>query len=389
MKILAHLTGICCLCLLAGCWDKVELNQLAIAELVGGDYDPKTSKYVAYYQIINPSGVAQKGGIVSPFFTFRTESSNISELGTKTTDFLPRELFTDHFQSHILTERFARRGLLPFLNFMEREYSRRSDLYLFITDSPIEDVMKTYTPLERSAGHYLRSLIDIQLRTSGKVSRKSRIKDLAENAETSILTVLPMVSFMGTKPWTETDRYEEVDANKGNIRLSGGAVLRHDRMIGKLTLSQMVYYNLLKGTTKVFTESFTVHGYAVRVQSTVKKNSRKLSIISGKPVWKIKIRCDLKLLNNDQKKKLNINNLGEIQRAFDDQVREEVERLFVEAKKRGWDLFGLEQQIKSKSGGEWTALREKDGWKRTEIDIQIESRVKDIGEISDPYMTKK
>lgn len=51
-----------CLCCLTGCWDKVEINQLAIGELVGADMDPNTHKQIVYYQIANPEAIATQKG---------------------------------------------------------------------------------------------------------------------------------------------------------------------------------------------------------------------------------------------------------------------------------------------------------------------------------------
>ncbi len=34
--------ALCCLCGLTGCWDLVEINQLAIGSMAGGDFDPET-----------------------------------------------------------------------------------------------------------------------------------------------------------------------------------------------------------------------------------------------------------------------------------------------------------------------------------------------------------
>ena len=242
------------LCCLTGCWDKVEINELAIGEMVGIDIDPETETHTVYYQIVNPEAVAvQKGSAIkSPVYTYKVQGASIGELEQKAEGILPRKLFPDHYQSIVFTERYAQQGLQPFINFYERQYNRRSDLYLFITDSPLTDVMMTYSPLDRLPGHALRALIESQFQSTGRVSKKSRVKDLVENVESSVLTVMPILSFTGSKPSSTTDRYEQIDANEGNFRLSAGAVFRDDRMIGKMKLKQMAYYVLLKGDSEVF-----------------------------------------------------------------------------------------------------------------------------------------
>lgn len=379
--------AICLLCL-TGCWDKVEINDLAIGELVGADVDPNTRKQTVYYQIVNPEAVAgPKGaGIKAPVYTYRVQATSISELGLKTADTLPRNLFPDQYQSEIVTERYARQGLNPFINFFERQSNRRSNLYLFITDSPIADVMMTYTPLNRLTGRSLRSLIEIQSKSTGRVSKKSRVKDLAENMESNLLTVLPMLSLSGSKPLPTTDRYDQIYANQGNLKLSGGAVFKHDRMIGKLELKQMAYYLLLKGESEVFFETLMVNGSKVDVQANKPKVRKELSIVSGEPVWKVSISTSLAIMNNQQKKDLTLENMAEITDAFNRQVYQKVTDFYRYAANQGWNLFGLEDKIKYQRGTAWEVIqKQKDAWKETKLQLSVKSKITDIGEIINPY----
>ncbi|SCW36665.1 germination protein, Ger(x)C family [Paenibacillus tianmuensis] len=373
---------------LTGCWDKVEITQLAIAELIGVDSDPETGKFIVYYQIVNPEAVAstKSSGIKSPVYTYKVEGFNIRDLSLKTAEIMPRNLFPDHYQSEIVTERYARQGLQTFLNFFERQYNRRSDLYLFVTDSPLSDVMMTYTPLERLPGRYLRSLIELESETTGRVSKKSRIKDLMENMESSILTVLPVLSISGSKPLSTTDRYEQINANKGSFILNGGAVFRKDRMIGKLPMREMTYYYLLKGENKVLFESLVVNGREVDIQATKTKVRKRLSIGTEGVTWKVDISTNLLIMQNEQRNKLTLENMKEIKEAFNQQVDKKVTDFFESAMRKKWDFFGLEEAIKYKRGKAWESIRnQRNAWQQTKLRLSVQSKVIDIGEIDNPY----
>jgi len=376
-----------CVCCLTGCWDKVEINQLAIGELVGADMDPETGKQIVYYQTVNPEAVAsQRGsGIKSPVYTYKVQAASISEIAAKTADILPRQLFPDHYQAGIVTERYARQGLNPLLNYYERQYNRRSNLYLFITDSSLSDVMMTYLPLERLPGRSLRSIIEIQSKSTGRVSKKSRIKDLVENMESSVLTVMPMLSLNGSIPLPTTERYEQINANQGNLILSGGAVFKQDQMIGKLKLKQMAYYVLLKGESEVFSESMKIDDRNVDVQAIKPKVRKRLDLVSGAPVWKVDISTHLILTNNEQKKELNLDNLNVIKEEFNRQVYQKVSAFYQEALTKQWDLFGLEDTIKYKRGKAWVPVQTKNAWTETKLQLSVKSKISDIGEIITPY----
>jgi len=381
------LIAVCTWCL-TGCWDKVEINELAIGEMIGADFDPETGKQIVYYQIVNPVAVSAQNnaGIKSPFYTYTVKANSISELGLKVSGMLPRNLFPDHYQSEVISERYARQGLKQFLNFYERQYNRRSNLYLFVADSPISDIMMTYTPLERLSGRAIRSLVEHEAESTGRVSKKSRVKDLTEHFESSVHTVLPMIRLSGSKPWSNTDRFEHVDANKGNLVLSGGAVFKQDRMIGKIGLNQMAYYVLLKGDSRTFFETLSLQGSMVDLQATKPKVRKRLILDSGAPVWKVDISTSLTIMNNNQNKKMTLENMNEIKEAFDRQVAGKTTELFKDAMNKNWDLFGLEDKIKNKRGKAWEAVqRQKNGWNQTRLLITVKSRITNIGEIIDPY----
>ncbi|MFF2483847.1 Ger(x)C family spore germination protein [Paenibacillus sp. NPDC058071] len=380
-----------CTGILTGCWDKIEINQLAIASLVGTDIVPEKHEQVVYYQIVNPGALASQtsGNMKAPIYTYKVMGPSKGDLGLRSSDLLPRRLFTDHYQSHIITERYAREGLRPFLNYYEKQYDRRSSIYLFITDSPLADVMMTYTPLERLPGRVVRSFVQNVSKTTGWVGRKSRVKDLVENMETSMATVLPLISLTGSKPSTKTDRFEHINANQGNLTLSGGAVFKHDRMVGKLGLKQAGYYHLLKGDIDNFTESFSIGGHSITLWVTKINVRKSLSLVAGTPVWKVDLEMTVALMNNEQKTDLNMDNLAEIKNKFKEKIIENSTALFEESVEKKWDLFGLEDKIKYKRGKEWRALQQQEAWTRTRLDVSVKSLISDIGEIINPYKGKE
>jgi len=380
--------ALCCLCGGTGCWDLVEINQLAIGSLAAGDMDPKTKNRIVYYHIINPSAVAtQRGsGIKAPVYTYRVEAPTMAQLMLKSSDVIPRELFPDHFQSHLVTERFAKQGLSSFINFIERQFNRRTDLYLLVTDSPMADVMDTFTLLERVPGRYLRSLVEWQAKVSSTVSLKSRVKDLIENMESTRLTVLPIVTLNKSKQASNTNRYESIDARKGSIELNGGAVFKKDKMIGKLNLADVSSYHLLKGDTNVFYSTIQLRSSPVDLYATKIKTKKRLSLVGGRPQWDVTIHTKLIIMNNEQHTKLTTANITEIKNEFNAVIKAREEKFFEKYRDKGWDLFGLEESMNNKRGKAWSAAREdKDLWQSAVINIKINSKVSDVGGAIDPY----
>ncbi|MFC3746888.1 Ger(x)C family spore germination protein [Paenibacillus sp. GCM10012306] len=376
------------LCCLTGCWDRIEINELAVAGLTGSEIDPHTHEQIVYYQIINPGAYASESSSRSkaPVYTYKVQGKTKGGLAQLSSVTLPRKLFTDHYQSHIVTEQYAREGLRTFLNYYERQFNRRSSLYLFVTDSPLSDVMMTYTPLEQLPGRLLRSLISNTNKTTGRISLKSRVKDLVENMESSTFTVLPIISLKGEKPLPSTTRFDEINGNQGNLMLTGAAVFKQDRMIGKISLWENGYYNLLKGQAGNFFESIVLDNRVVDLYAHKIKTKQHLSLIKGVPTWNVEITAHLALRNDEQTEKLTWDNLSKITDQFDLKLIETSQKLYAQAIDKKWDLFGLEDEMKYKRGSAWKKLQQQEnGWTETKLNVTIKSKIEDIGEIVDPY----
>lgn len=381
-----------CMLGLSGCWDMVEINQLAIGNLAGGDIDLKTGNQIVYYQVVNPSAlVSQRGtGITSPVYAYRVEAKTLAGLALGATDTLPRDLFPDQFQAYMITERMARHGLHPYLNFLERQSNRRTDLDLIVTDSPLSEVMNTYTLFERMPGRSLRSLLELQYRSTGRVSPKSRIKDVVEHIESNVLTVLPMISLIDSKQASTNGRYEHINANRGSLILTGGAIIKKDKMIGKLTMDQIPLYNLMNGYAKMYYDRVTVNDEKVDVAGSKIKVSKKLVMEQGIPVLRVSLHCNLKLLNTEQNEKLSMGVLNQMKETFNKQLIEKETAFFERTKSKGWDLFSVEELMSYKRGKAWENLKANDqSWKRAKLDIRVQSKLTDVGAIIHPYKGSK
>lgn len=376
------------LCTLTGCWDRIEINELAVAGLVGSETDKDTKEQIVYYQIVNPGSVSadsKKAGQV-PVYTYKVKAPTKGELGQKSSTILPRKLFTDHYQSHIVTEEFAKAGMHSFLNYYEREFSRRSSLFLFITDSSLSEIMMTNTPLAQLPGRMLRTLITNTNETTGRISKKSRIKDLVENLDSSTFTVLPIISLRGSKPAVTSDRFDNTDASDGSLILSGAAIFKKDKMIGKIKLKENGYYNLLKGEAESFFEAVTVNGAFIDLHANKIHTKQKLTLVDGVPVWKVEISFSLDIRNNEQTNKLDWSNLTQVTDQFNETIAEKTQAAYKKAIDEKWDLFGLGDKIKYKRGKAWSQLqKQKDAWTLTQLKVTVKSTIVDVGEIIDPY----
>ncbi|MFF2089902.1 Ger(x)C family spore germination protein [Paenibacillus sp. NPDC058174] len=388
-RFIASVMALLCL---TGCWDMIEVNRLAIVNFVGMDLNPEQGGSMFYYQIINPTGIAAQktSGINAPVYTYSIRTSDSTENPSKLTDGISKTPFFAHYNAMVVTERAARKGLVDQLNFLEKQNDRQSTIPMIITDSPLQAIMRTYTSLERLPGRNARLIIDNGIYQTGEASPRSQIKHVAENLESTILTVLPIISLSGEDvSSTDTKKYEMIDANKGSFLLKGGALIKQGKMIGRLKSSEMPYYNLLNGQIHIFHQSVPLHeGHVdLRVEDfTVRK---KLVMEEGKPVLRIHLKAEVHMENNTQDVKLDEANLREIKSQLDKLIREKCERLFAKSKKNSWDITGLEAMMKQKRGQPWAeAKRNPESWKETQLDVTTQFIIQTFGNTLDPYKTR-
>jgi spore germination protein KC len=361
---------VCC----TGCWDMKEINTLAIVSLCGVDKDPETEAYTAYYQVINPMGLAPGGASAkTTVYTYNFKEYSIGRFTEKTGKVMPRKFFTAHMQSYLITERYARQGILDLINFVELNPERRSNLVLFVTDSPLYTVMNSLTPMDKIPGRFIRSLTNQFKPNFSKSIYPVRFKDIANDMHLHTPIVVPILHYSGEKPSSSTDRLENIDASNDGMSFGAGAVFTDARMVGRLDEDAMFLFFILNKNYKKHTETVQVNGNSVDVEAQNIEVKRKWGP-SGAQL-SIDIHADLRLLNNQQKSQTTEQNLLQIENAFNRKFEKEVKAFEQMGRDKDWDLLGLQD-----NGG-----KEK-SWRETTVTVHVHSRLTTIGNTSTPYL---
>ncbi|ANE49048.1 hypothetical protein SY83_19410 [Paenibacillus swuensis] len=136
--------------LLTGCWNRRELNELAITVGLGLDVDDE-GNYVVSAQVVNPSSIANRSGSGSgsAVVTYVSKASTVYEAVRKITKQSPRKIYVAHLRILIIGEKLARQGVAPVLDLLARDYEVRNDFYVTVAkDATAQDVLSVFTPLE-------------------------------------------------------------------------------------------------------------------------------------------------------------------------------------------------------------------------------------------------
>ena len=118
----------------AGCWDRREPGFLGVVTAVAFDFDPQTDLLKVIAQVANPLGIGSGesggqsgggGGGKNLFWVVEASGQTIYEAIKRTEQITSRKLLWSHLEAVLFSEEMAREGLLPVLDYIDRERQAR------------------------------------------------------------------------------------------------------------------------------------------------------------------------------------------------------------------------------------------------------------------------
>ncbi|WP_339060152.1 hypothetical protein [Tepidibacillus marianensis] len=98
--------------LTTGCWNRRELNEIAIVTAVGIDPGTNKGEIKMAFQIVNPSAISGKQGVsnsMTPFIVIHTSGKTEFEAVRKATKEMSRRLYFSHLQAWIINGELAKK----------------------------------------------------------------------------------------------------------------------------------------------------------------------------------------------------------------------------------------------------------------------------------------
>lgn len=206
------------LALLSGCWDRVEINDVAIIGMVGLDLADGGIQVSA--KVITPTGSqagGSKGGQTRPSITLTGKGETFTEAADYMQRTISRRLFWSHARVLVIGEELARQGVKSALDFWTRHREPRFGARMVVVKGRAQDFLSTEPRLDRLLSDAVRETIGIHLQA--EISVKDFVIGLRAQRENAVLPYI--------------DTLVEGDPPKG-IRVNGTALFRGDRMVGWL-----------------------------------------------------------------------------------------------------------------------------------------------------------
>ena len=382
------------LCLfLTGCWDKRELNELAITLAMG--IDKVENEYQITVQVVVPSEVSMKGstgGATVTLFTARGET--VYEALRKMTKDSPRKIYPGHLRMLVIGEELAQEGLGESLGVLSRDWEFRPDFYVVIAkDVTATEILNVTTDIDSIPANKMFNSLKVSKEawsgTDG-ITLNELIADLISDGKEAVLTGIQII---GNQEIGSSKQNVETISKAAQIQYDNLAVFKKDKLVGWLTEKESRGYSDITNsvTTTVTPISCPEEGKAtievIQFNSDVKGNIKK-----GKPEVDITIKAEGNV--GEVECKINLTELGtieELEKTYEKEVTEIIIETFdTVQKKYKTDIFGFGEAIHRSNPKEWKKMKENwdEEFSNLTVNVKVDLKIRLTGTINNPSLNK-
>jgi len=226
MKGVALLALPLAMLILTGCWDSIEVNDLAIITATGLDLteDQQLELSVKIY-LISPSDVDQSGSMSESGNNGNGKSvirsvrgKSIAQAASKLQQILTRQVFWGQAEVFIFGAELAKHGLNDVMDYLTRQPTIRERANVFISETTAKEVLELNPPIERSVADALREMARLQ------TGLDTTVLDLAQMMSgRSRAAIIPTVEILS-----------EDDDQEPFPQISGLAIIKNGAMIDQV-----------------------------------------------------------------------------------------------------------------------------------------------------------
>lgn len=283
MVKLAILTSLFTL-LMTGCWDRTEINDLALVTGAAIDnYDDKLIEVTI--QIFVPRGTgtggvmentSSKGVGAQTSFVRSAVGVNIADALSKLQEKLPRKIFWGHTEIIILGEALARGGIRDDIDYLMRAPQPRERAYMYVCRGNARQILEMNTRLERNTAEVMREI------GKSRIILSVTMADLAQMlANQSGAAAIPLIEMLSPETPENPDKSESF--------VNASAVFKNDKMVGSIDDSTNRGLLWLRNEIKTAVITVTPEGASGTVSLRLLKSQTKLKPLIESGKWKMNV----------------------------------------------------------------------------------------------------
>lgn len=358
-----------------GCWDRKEINDVAILLATALDEGQRPGTYEALVQIAIPrklgAGQEKAGGGGKPYMPVTIRGTNIEKMRIDEERQLSRDLLSSHRRVFIISESVARRGIKDILDEISRNPQNRLRTFLIVArNMRARDLISKEYPLELLPGEPFREIVN------HKMKIPTSLRDFFISSATP-----------GIDPIAASFSKRDGGAN---YSLDSIAIFRDFKLVGFVDNEQAMALNSF--FTNEPLEVIKIRYPHVQGDILVKIDKlhvyRKLSWIEGQPSFNFQVKALARILENttnlDLSNPKNLDRLNEIVvHKLEDLYKSLFKKLQTEYQT---DSIGLGAMIYKKNPNYWEKIKGNWGniYKAQKMNWEVKADIIGTGTIGAP-----
>ncbi|MDR7002831.1 Ger(x)C family spore germination protein [Neobacillus niacini] len=363
---------------LSACWDRQEVNDLALIMATG--FDKKANNHIELSVLVfipKGGGSQQTLGISSSgedsnVLVRSAEGITIADAMAKLQEKLPRMIFWGHSEVFIFGEALAKDGIRDHVDFIMRHPQLRERGHIFVSKQKAKDILSLFPPLERDLSEVLNELV--KHRAGMNVTTKEFSQWLISDSGDCALPWIKILSPEKGKDQKQTIAY-----------IKGTAIFNKDKMVG--LIDDSVTRGVLWLRNDIRLAIITIHpphtkGY-ISINLTQADTKLLPKIENGK--WKITLQSESNsdIIQNTTKLDVSNPEVGNMIEKQVDQVIEKRVKLALNQVQKDMkaDVFGFGEafhrkypKIWNKEGKRWDEI-----FPNVEVSFKIKSKIRRQG----------
>jgi len=400
MKLLRASLALVLLFPLAGCWDRLEIEEravvLAIAVDIAESSEAENESYIQEDALKENSGtplpeghlirltaqIAVPGRIPlgpgegggggtsggqEPVWVLESVGHTIEDAVEALQQEVADRLFFGHLRVIVISEEIARRGTGNINDYLRRNPEIRRLAWLVVSKENASEFMKAAPQLERVPALYLLATLDnaVQMgRYPMEPIGSFWIKLSSEGREANL-------------PYLQVE-------DKDNVRLAGLAYFKGDKLAGVTkTLEIALYMGLIGNGQGGYSSYVRIPGTedTAMFRVTNRRAHTDVHMSNGRPT----VRASIFLEGNisevsepDAGKVASLDVIRLIETDLSDRITQQYEDFIRQLQAEGSDIFGYGEYIRAKEPGYWNRhIRTKERWREAfkDLDVQVTAKL--------------
>lgn len=371
---------------ITGCWDRKEMDDLALVMASGFDITDDGQLELTL-QIALPTGIpsaVQTGGSgKKSVVVLSTKGGSASEAAGLLQQQLSRVIYLGHRGVIVFGEEFARHGLNQVLDTFSRLPESRYNGYVVTAyGSTAKEILNEPYQLE------LIPSIGINKIQASKVSFPVKIDEF-----------LNTLSSQGRSPVTATIRIIHKDTDKETFSIDRAAVYRGNKLSGFLEPSELKLLRWWMGGTQGMRFTLQLEPEDEQYKGTVVvellQSGKKIrtTVKNGIPEIWVSFQASVRVTDNDTRLDLSSsNNMKRVETQFSKHIQTEFENMLTHVQKElKSDIFGIGEEIHIEHPYAWKKIRSKwtDIYPVVPVTVDVNIKIKQMGKTQEPAQMKK